>query len=128
MITTDILQRVVKVKYESSLGTGFTLDIKGKQFLISAKHIFKNLKHENGIEFFRDGEWKRIKVEPIFCENEKIDIIAFSLDGFLTPSHEIFPTMAHMIVSQDVFFLGFPYLLDTDLEAGAELYSAPNDI
>ena len=42
MVQSEVLCRVVRIKYENYAGTAFTIENKGIQYLITAKHLFKN--------------------------------------------------------------------------------------
>ncbi|MDD3923286.1 MAG: hypothetical protein PHY39_07160 [Endomicrobiaceae bacterium] len=115
-ITTNIIQRVLFVKYGSSIASSFTIEIDDRQYLISAKHVFPKIKSEDIIQIFKDGAWKNLKVEPIFCEDKEIDIVAFNLPNnkIITPKHKIDNGIGGVKYAQDAFFLGYPYGLHSD--------------
>lgn len=115
MLTTNIIQRVLFVKYGNSVGTAFTLEKESKQYLFSAKHVFPNLNNPDKIEVFNDGAWKEVRVKPLFCKDNSKDVIAFDIgDTTITPKHEIEIGMGGIVFGQDAYFLGFPYGLSTD--------------
>ncbi len=115
MLTTNIIQRVLFVKFKNGVGTGFTLEKEGKQYLISAKHVFPGLIKTDEIEVFNDGSWKKLQVTPIFSGNNELDIIAFDIgDKKITPIHPIEIGMHGVQFAEDAYFLGFPYGLFTD--------------
>lgn len=63
---------------------------------------------------FKDGDWIKLPVQPLFCKDNNIDIIAFDIGNkTITPKHEVQLGMGGLIVSQDAYFLGFPYGLST---------------
>lgn len=109
MINTNILQRVFFVKYWNNVWTAFTIEVNNKQYLISAKHIFSWFDKSDNIEIFHQNQRKKILVEAIFCDKDTIDIIAFKLPLQISPKYEIIPSFGNIILSQDVFFLWFPY-------------------
>lgn len=115
MLTTNIIQRVLMVRYGDSFGTAFTIEKDDKQYLISAKHVFSRLTKPDEITVFNDGDWRRLSVNPIFCKQNNIDIVAFDLNGkTITPKHKIELGMDGIVFGQDAYFLGFPYGLSTD--------------
>lgn len=115
MLTTNIIQRVLFVRYGESTGTGFTIEKNGKQYLVSAKHVFAGLTEPDDILVFNDGDWRTLHVNPIFCADNSIDIIAFDLSGkTVTPQHPVELGMHGIAFGQDAYFLGFPYGLSTD--------------
>ncbi len=110
MVTANILQRLLLVQYEKSLGSAFTIEVGEKQFLISARHVFEEIKMETDvIKVFKDNSWKSITVTPIFCDDHRIDIIAFGLENDLSVKLPISVEEKGATLSQDVYFLGYPY-------------------
>lgn len=111
MVTANILQRVLRVKCGLDCGTAFTVESAGKQFLISAKHVFEGLSQGLPIEVYKDSSWQIIEGNSILCKDESKDIIAFELRHELTDSHDLPITLASngAFLSQDIFFLGYPY-------------------
>jgi len=117
MIGTDILQRVFFIATENDTGTAFTMEHNDIQYLVSAKHIFEDLENddifENGniVEFniFHDSKWKKIELKGLIHYIEDIDMIVFPLKNDLSPRNKLQISFTEMRVSQDIFFLGFPY-------------------
>jgi len=115
MVSSDILQRVIQIKYGTVLWTGFTIDLGSKQYIITAKHVFSQMTAVNSIEFLYEGQWSTLSVTPIFCENSDIDIVALDFwEWHLTPQYPLDYWIVSMSYSQDVYFLGFPYWLRMD--------------
>jgi hypothetical protein len=110
MVPSDILQRVLLLKYGNGTATAFSVEVDNYQFLITAKHAVPNIEHSGQIEIFHNDQWKGIAVTAIYCDIDEVDIIALFSQSQLTP---IFPTnfglAADLYVSQDVYFCGFPY-------------------
>ena len=52
MITSNVIHRVFKIQYEDSEGTGFTIDVEGCEYLITAKHIVESLTGAGTIGMF----------------------------------------------------------------------------
>jgi S1-C subfamily serine protease len=109
VITTNILQRVFFLKYKDSTGTAFTVDVDGKQYLITAKHVVDGIMQNDLIEIFYNNRWKKIKVKPIKCGNDQADIIVLIIPFSLSPPFEIIANSEGMFLSQDMYFLGYPY-------------------
>ena len=111
----NIIVRVLFIKYGNSTGTAFTIEKNDKQFLVSAKHIFKEVSENDHVEIFADGKWIELEVKPIFCDDEKIDIIAFDFgDKPITNNLEVEIGTQNAIFGQKAYFLGFPYGMFTD--------------
>jgi hypothetical protein len=109
MITSNILQRVLKVKNGNSCGTWFTIDIDQNQYLISAKHIFPNIVGKCTIEIMNQNMWTTLETTAIEC-SIGVDIIIFLLAQPITPKHSLLLWGdGRMNLSEDAYFLGFPF-------------------
>ncbi|MBI5455199.1 MAG: trypsin-like peptidase domain-containing protein [Deltaproteobacteria bacterium] len=107
MITTNAFQRVFCISIGDSIGTCFTIEVGGKQYIITAKHVAEKIGEE--VRIFHDNQWKTINMDLIgHCEDE-IDISVLTSKIQLSPVYDLQPTMAGLVWGQDVYFLGFPY-------------------
>lgn len=105
---TNILYRVLPIKVGSDLGTAFTIEVDGKQYLITAKHITNNQAVEV-VEIWRNGGWNPIKVRTVGIGKEDEDIIVLATDERLTATFEIELGAGGIVLGQNVKFLGFPF-------------------
>lgn len=109
MITTNVIQRTFHISIGNSAGTCFTIDVDGKQYLITAKHLVEQIKDTAKIRIYHENQWKNIQVTLVgHCEGD-IDISVVAAGFQLSPPFELEPTSAGIIYGQDVYFLGFPY-------------------
>jgi hypothetical protein len=111
MITTNIIQRVFYIGKDDNVGTGFTIEHRNAQFLISAFHIFDGIKDGEPfvITIYHNSVWKALELIPHIHENAEIDIVVFELPFDLSPRHPIGIGIGGLKLGQDTFFLGFPY-------------------
>lgn len=109
MITTNVIQRVFSLLFQDTQGTCFTIEIDGKQYLITAKHLIENIQEKDTIKIFHQNQWKTINTFLAGHCNKNIDISVLSTDIQLSPTYKMDPTAAHLQYGQDVYFLGFPY-------------------
>jgi S1-C subfamily serine protease len=123
MIPRHIIQRVMKIKHGDGVGTAFTLEVDAQQYLITAKHVVKNLKPSDTVEVLRDGQWQNVAVSPIWCLPEEVDIAVLRPSSQLAPWSPTQGTEDELIYGQDVFFLGFP--LGLMVESGQLNYGLP---
>lgn len=115
LITSNVLQRVYLIKYGSKYGTAFTIEVDNKQYLITAKHNLPAIKAENvTIEMFQEKTWKKLEIKVVKIKNSKVDIIILAPPFQLSPVRPFHPTLDDVIVSQDLYFLGFPYMINFD--------------
>ena len=124
MVQSEVLCRVVRIKYENYAGTAFTIENKGIQYLITAKHLFKNAGYPSSavIEILIKREYLSIDVDIRYPENPKIDIavMKFKHYQFVTPIYGNNNSTDGLIMGQDVYFIGFPYEYDDFLETFPE--------
>jgi S1-C subfamily serine protease len=108
MVVSQIIRRVFYVKYGEQTGTIFSIDYEGRQYLVSAKHIFEGAGGEFDLEIFHDNGWKRLSVK-LTGHSQLGDISVMSAQNLLTSSElKAEPSSADMQYGQDVYFLGFP--------------------
>lgn len=118
MIARNILQRTFHIKYQvdseavfSTLGTAFTFEREGKQYLATASHSFPFTEHEQTLDFlvmFKNN-WICINSKIYKHPNKHVDIVALALPKDISPRLEIKMIGKGLIIGQDCFFLGFPY-------------------
>lgn len=94
----------------SSTGSALGVSIQGKLCLITAKHCVSNLSQgDTGIiKIFQGEEWKNLEVIPYFCEGD-IDIVVLKTNTDAAPLPARTLSQDGLALSQDVFFLGFPF-------------------
>src|SRR5579862_9808976 len=115
MITTNVFSRVFRLKIGSESGTCFSLDIDGKQYIVSAKHLFERWDCNRSIELFHEGEWKKVKFDLVGHCNDLIDISVFAAPFQISPSFALEGSHKGLISGQDVYFLGFPYEISGEM-------------
>lgn len=114
-ITANVLQRVFLIKCGNIYGTAFTIEVDNKQYLITVKHMIPKVKEEKvNIELFHDKKWKKLTANIINPEKSDVDILVLAPPIQLSHVIPFEPSLGDVIISQDVFFLGFPYMLNFD--------------
>ncbi|WP_457594065.1 trypsin-like peptidase domain-containing protein [Hydrogenimonas sp.] len=114
MLTTNILQRVFKIRYNDNYGTAYTIEKGYNQFLVTAWHIFDNASDINEIEIYHNNQWNRLKVEVAHNFLDDIDVIVFRLEYDLSPKYEVEIGMQNIIYGTWAYFLGFPFGISHD--------------
>jgi S1-C subfamily serine protease len=113
-VSSNILQRVFLIKYGQKFGSSFTIDVQNRQYLVTARHIVNGIKDGDSIEIFHDNQWKSVKVKPLYTEPSKVDIVVLVLPMQISPSHPLELSSSGLFVSQNTYFLGFPYGLNME--------------
>lgn len=115
MITANVFSRIFHIKYGKGAGTCFTVDVDGKQYFVTAKHVIEDLKDNDEIELFHNSKWTKIKVK-LTGHSGVSDVSVFSIDLYI---HGL-PLQADMggiSYGQDLYFLGFPFGLKSNVGA-----------
>lgn len=111
MITTNIIQRVFQARFPNrGDGTCFTVEVDQKQYIITAKHLARDITGEGDLCVYWKGEWHTISVKLIGHSNNNVDISVLSANIQLSPTYSAVPDDKGLVYGQDVYFLGFPYL------------------
>ena len=115
MITTNVISRTFHIKYGSGTGTCFTIDIDGKQYFVTAKHVVENLKDGDEIEIYYQNKWAKIKAK-LTGHSANADVSVFAID-LLISGHPLHATLMGIAYGQDLYFLGFPYGIKSEVGA-----------
>ncbi|MBI9008691.1 MAG: trypsin-like peptidase domain-containing protein [Tenericutes bacterium] len=117
MITVNALTRVLQIKFNNALGSSFTVEDNGIQYLVSAKHVFKGIADKSIIylQVFNDNQWKNLNAQLYFHENNSIDIavLKYLNNTQITPTLPITTTTNGLLYGEDVYILGYPLGLRT---------------
>jgi S1-C subfamily serine protease len=109
MITSNFIHRTFRIKCGNSVGTGFTIDIDNKQYLITAKHVVQSFESPAGLEVFGNEVWLPIPAKLV-AHHPEADISVIAPSQPLSPPNLPITASSNGIAyGQDVYFLGFPY-------------------
>jgi hypothetical protein len=115
MITSNVIQRTFHIKYGSGTGTCFTIDIDGKQYFVTAKHVVENLNDNDEVELYFKNNWVKAKTKLI-GHSTKSDVSVFAIEQYID-GHPLPATIAGIVYGQDIYFLGFPYGIKSEVGA-----------
>jgi hypothetical protein len=119
MVPTNILQQTFKIKYGDSIGTCFTIDIEDKQYIITARHVVEKIMASDMISIQHNKQWVNLSVGLVGLCPDDVDVAVLSPSKQLSPAHALIPDTSGLYLSEDIYFLGFPYGLQ--IEVGPEL-------
>lgn len=112
-LTSNVLYRALFIKTGSGQATAFTIEVDGRQYVITAKHVVAGLGAEGAIsigKFKRSGELTFVPLRmKIFRCDDPVDIAVLIPPEQLTVSFPLEPTKKGMLYGQDMYFLGFPF-------------------
>ncbi|HEY7213880.1 MAG TPA: serine protease [Thermoanaerobaculia bacterium] len=111
--TSNVIFRVLRIRTAAGTGSAFTIEVDGKQYLVTARHNLRDFGGEGNIELWTEGRWKSTAARAIYPANAAVDIAALDLGRSITVTFPLEPTAAGLTLGQQVYFLGYPYGLST---------------
>lgn len=108
-VPSNVLTRVFQLRYNGTLATAFTLDIDGRQYLVTARHVVKGMPTESSIELRRESDWQKVSVKLVEVKPQEVDIAVLAPASPISISLPLEAGMRGLYVSQEVAFVGFPY-------------------
>ncbi|MET7141426.1 MULTISPECIES: S1 family peptidase [Xanthomonas] len=108
MINSNVLHCVRQVKIGDNVGTLFTIEVQGLQYLVTANHLLEQWESGDYIGIWQGKEWRGMPVELVGT-HEAGDVAVFASSMQLSQRLPLEASSKGLIWSQDVFFLGFPY-------------------
>jgi hypothetical protein len=107
-IVSNVLDRVLMIQGPVFTGSAFTIDVDGRQYLITAKHMVAGLKEKDTIHVRKDDRWAPLEVTTFRCD-DPIDIAVLVPPSQLTVDFPLEPSSKGLAVGEDAFFVGFPF-------------------
>ena len=106
IVTSNVINRVLNIRIGDRRGTGFTIEVDGRRYLITARHVTGEKKVGRiGIE---QEKWVGLDVKTVGIGDKGRDVAVLAADRKLTTDHEIDIGSVGITMGQDVRFLGFP--------------------
>lgn len=115
-VTSNVLLRTLLIAVPGAgaaasvpTGTAFTIDVGGREYLITAKHVVSTLNDgaEGIIAIKTKAGWSREKVTVFKCR-DPVDIAVLIPPTQLTIDFPLEASSVPVEVGQDVYFVGFP--------------------
>jgi hypothetical protein len=115
MVPSNVLQRTFRIQFGGQVGTCFTLDVDGRQYIVTARHILPQVSGQAAIQIKHDSKWAELVCGVVGAGEGEIDIAVLAPPHVISPSLPLDPTTNAMFLSQDAYFLGFPYGLHAEV-------------
>lgn len=109
MITTNVLQRTFHLKHGEKSGTCFTIDVDDRQYIVTARHVVKEIRPSDLVQIQHDRIWKNLKTTIAWMSETEEDVAILSPEVQLSPTHPLVPSTAGLVLGQDIYFCGFPF-------------------
>ncbi len=110
VITPDVLNRTFHLRCGPRKGTCFSLDVDGRQYVVTASHLLRA--HGSGavVEIVHGGKWKPLDTAIVGFGPPQVDVAVLALKFRIAlPEFSLPAAMAGLTRGQDAFCLGFPY-------------------
>jgi hypothetical protein len=107
-VSSNVFRRVLRVRVNTHEGTAFTIDVDGREYVITAKHLVVGLKDEDTIEIAMNDKWTPLAFKIFRCD-DPVDIAVLVPDHQLTVNFPLPFDRSSFFFGQEAFFLGFPY-------------------
>ena len=121
LVPSEILQRVFYIKKGTVTGTCFLVSIDSNDYLITAKHLFPSTLENKSmvdIEILRNTGWVKLKPTYLIHSNPYIDVAVLDLKSNNLKNNFFDIGSKNYYLSQECFFLGFPFGLRIDDKEG----------
>ena len=119
MITSNVINRVFMLRYQGGTATIFSIEVEGREYLVTAKHAVTSLSSDTHIEIYHHQQWRSYPVNLVGHSQGDMDVAVLAAQQQVAPRLALPPTSGGLIYGQDVFFLGFPYgWINQDIPGG----------
>ena len=107
LLTTNTLQKTFLIKQGNHTGTAFAVEVEGKQYLATAKHVVPDPSEQPKV--MHAETWKDLPFNSIFHHPGEPDIAVITLNQQIAPSHPVELSSAGISLGQNMIILGFPF-------------------
>jgi S1-C subfamily serine protease len=117
VVTENVLTRVFALRFGSELVSGFAIELDERQYLVTARHALSASVSTGTVEVLQNKSWVQLSFRRLQVEPQEVDIAILVLDRKLTSAPPIRLGERGTILSQGVYFVGFPYGLSIEAHA-----------
>ncbi|MDE2892392.1 MAG: serine protease [Chloroflexota bacterium] len=109
MITTNVVQRTLHIRFGNKTGTAFAIDREDRQYLVTARHLLEDAGQNDGTYIYKDKKWVNFQFQAAGIGEGETDVAVMALPFRIAPRYPLEPSSGGMLHGQQVFFLGFPF-------------------
>lgn len=130
MVTGEIIQQVFSIRSSHGSGTGFTVRVDDRQYLVTARHLLDDdgrvaIQQKATLEVQHAGKWKPVPYTLVCQTNAPSDIAVVALSRLLANFPEVQLGTPGLTYGQEVYFLGYPFGWQGDVGAVNQNYPLP---
>ncbi|HYG62875.1 MAG TPA: serine protease [Thermoanaerobaculia bacterium] len=109
-----MLYRVLRIRTATETGSAFSIEIDGRQYLITARHVLRGFGAEGDVDLWIEGRWTRAHARAIYPRKEVVDMAALDFGRPVTVTFPLEASSGGLTLGQQAYFLGYPYGLSSD--------------
>lgn len=107
MLPMEVVDRTFHISFGDGEGTGFAIDVSGRQYLVTAKHVIEGLDGSDTIKIWCDNDWQNLGVTLVGHSDVDVSVLAPEVQ-LAAADMELACGRQGFLVGEDVFFAGFP--------------------
>jgi hypothetical protein len=115
LVSANAVERTLEVDTARDSGTAFTIDHLDRQYLVTARHLLPEGEASPEVTLSNRTFSRTLNLDLLPVRPSAADVAVAPLDEPLTIQHPLPATTNGLVVSQRVFFLGFPKGLEIQL-------------
>jgi S1-C subfamily serine protease len=123
MVPNNILQRVRQVWFGDRTGTAFAVEVDGRQYLITARHLADASADSTTVRLRNEENWLAVPGRRLEVLPKEADVAVFAPAIQLAPDYPI-SLVPEVFVSEELYFVGYPFgrfINGTNVNAGFPL-------
>ena len=112
-VTANILQRTFRMRHAEQSGTCFTLDVEGRRYLVTARHLVGTIGLCGIVEIQHSGKWMPVAVQLVGHGEGDLDVSVLAPQYLFGASHVLGLTAAQLQLAegkQNRVRDGFPFV------------------
>jgi hypothetical protein len=120
-VPREVLNRTILIKVGNTYGTAFAVDYQGKKFIVTARHVVAGLPDSKAtIQMWQSEQWKDYHtVRTLFPSSSDVDIAVFETEEKVPQPYSVSTAPGGgLTLGQQVWFLGYPYLISSHFSGG----------
>ena len=116
-VTTNILWRTFRIRYGSQAATCFSADVDGKRYIVTARHLVQGMGESDSVAIMYQGQWRPVRVRLVGHGEGDVDVSVLAPEILFGPpeAFELALRAGGLAVSEDLYFLGYPYGMSADM-------------
>lgn len=108
MLPAEVTHQVFQIAVGGSLASAFTIEHNGRQYLVSAAHVFPQPGDHEKLRIYQNNARRHLPVALVGIDRDA-DTVVLQPPVRIAPKSPLTPSAHGVSYSQDVYFLGFPF-------------------